>query len=164
MKKIIKCILCIFIITISGVTSVYAEEQLNIVSDSYNNETSSSYKSVLDIYKVKLFDSKTSAKKEEIQKEKIEEREELFNGLFSKDNENNDKNEFSEKVESYNLFVKVKSDEKIKYYNQTKSNNIYIITTIILLCLLTGVITKIYYVRKSKGERNKIENNNYAGL
>lgn len=57
-KKIIKCIICIFIISIAGISCVHAEEKLNIENESYNNESRSSYMSVLDIYKVKLFNIK----------------------------------------------------------------------------------------------------------
>lgn len=161
-KKIIKCIICIFIISIAGISCVHAEEKLNIENESYNNESRSSYMSVLDIYKVKLFNIKTSTKKEEIKKERSEEREALSNGLFSKKDGDSDKDEFVEKVEEYKLFSKVKSKEKIKYYNQKKNNNFYIIALIIVLCLFTGVITRIYYVKKSKGEGNRVEYNNYA--
>ncbi len=164
MKKITKCILCFFIIFTADIISVYADGNLNLESDSYNNETDSSYMSVLDIYKVKLFNNKTCAKKEEIKEENKKERQALADGIFLADNTKESDDEFTEKVENYKLFSKVKTKEKIKYTSIKTNNMSFIIAVIIGLCLATGVITRIYYVKKNKGEEGKVEYNNYIRL
>lgn len=164
-KKIITCMISFFMLFTIGITSVCAEENLNIDSDSLHNGDTA-YMSILDIYKVKLFNNKVSAKKEELQEQKENEKRELYDSIFVKNSSNNisEDDEFVEKVTSYKLFVKAKEQEKIKYIDSKKNNGFFVaaIVVIVFLCISTGILTRLYYLKRRKGEDDKIEYNNYV--
>lgn len=163
-NKIIKFIISFFILMVTGFNSVYAEESLNIESNSLHG-SDTAYMSVLDMYKVKLFDSKVSERKEQLKKQKETEKEAMYNSVFSKEitEQLSESEEFEQEVKSYKLFSKPKAQEKIKYINNNKSSNVILITSlIILLCILTGVLTAAHCKKKRKVEEYSLEYNSYT--
>ena len=91
---------------VTGFNSVYAEESLNIESNSLHG-SDTAYMSVLDMYKVKLFDSKVSERKEQLKKQKEIEKEEMYNSVFSKEitEQLSESEEFEQEVKKFEKFV-----------------------------------------------------------
>lgn len=167
MKK--NSIIIVFLVIITFVLNVYkvcANDELKIDSNSLKNSKNNAYMSVLDIYGVDLFTDKVDKTKEQVKNQQEQKIQNLYNNIFLSGNDiSNLKNEqFTKKVEEYKLFDKSKVEKKIKYTENIYDINITNISIIIFLCILTGVLTRIYYVYKSKGEEKNSEYNSYTGL
>lgn len=167
MKK--NSIIIIFLVIATFIFNVYkvcANDQLKIDSNSLKNSNNNAYMSVLDIYGVDLFTDKVDKTKEQVKNQQEQKIQNLYNNIFLSGNDiSNLKNEqFTKKVEEYKLFDKSKVEKKIKYTENIYDINIINISIIIFLCILTGVLTRIYYVYKSKGEEKNSEYNSYTGL
>lgn len=153
----------IIFISISGSFISYAEDGLNIETDSLKNNSNNSYKSITDIYKIPLFtESITNEKKEALQKEE-DEKAKLNNNLFSKVSQDKDSEEELKKtLENYNLFTAPKEESKIKYLQKQSNINLANISIIVVLSILTAICTTKYYKYKSKKEESYSEYKSYV--
>ncbi|MGE5628787.1 MAG: hypothetical protein ACM3X7_11905 [Solirubrobacterales bacterium] len=161
MKKIILLII-IAIIPIFNLTKVYADNRLNIDSESLNSNDA--YISITDIYEIPLFTEKTIKQKEENEANKKSNLEKISNSIFQKsqleDSSKDDK--FKNQVEKYHLFIKPKEKTKIRYLEGQEGSMIIEASIIILLlCILTALLTRKYYKYKSKKEDESCEYKNY---
>lgn len=165
MKKNIA--LSIFIVLITFTFNIYtvnANDELKIDHDSLKSSENDAYMSVLDIYGVELFTDKVAKTKQEVKTQQEQNVETLKNGLFlsTDDAKSIRDKKFSEKLDTYNLFAQSKIAKKIKYAKDGSSINIVNISIIIFLCILTAVLTRLYYIHKRKGEEKRGEYNNYT--
>lgn len=166
-KNIIVSILVILITFMSNVYKVNANNELNIDPDSLKNSESESYMSVSDMYGIELFTDKVEKTKQEVSSKQQENRKALCNSIFlSADNAKSIRNkEFSQKIETYNLFSQSNMQKKIEY-EKYDDNNIKIMTVSVItfLCILTGVLTRLYYINKRREEEKRGEYNDYTGF
>ncbi|UZQ52289.1 hypothetical protein [Clostridium kluyveri] len=168
-KNIIVSILVILITFTSNVYKVNANNELNIDPDSLKNSESESYMSVSDIYGIELFTDKVEKTKQEVSNKQQENRKALYNSIFlSTDNAKSIRDKkFSQKVETYNLFSQSNMQKKIeyeKYDNDDNNIKIMAVSVITFLCILTGVLTRLYYINKRREEEKRGEYNDYTGF
>ncbi|SFD11017.1 hypothetical protein [Clostridium uliginosum] len=160
-KKISMFVLLIGII-LSNSFVIYATEGLNIETDSLKNNNSNSYKSITDIYQIPLFTEDVTNEKNEVLIREKEEKVKLKNYLFLKMSESRDsEEEFTKKINKYNLFSKQKEESKIKYLKKQSTINIVTVSIIVVLSILTAIFTTKYYKYKNKKEENYSEYKSY---
>lgn len=163
MKKIIM-ISAVVIIFILNISIVFAAENLKIDTESLKNSNNDTYTSITDIYKINLFTEKIIVQKEKLEIEEKNNLEEINNSIFldikSKDDSN--KEQFEKQVEAYNLFAVPKAEIKMEYVEDKNNSEFLSISIIIILCILTGIVTRKYYKYRRKKEEDTSECNSYV--
>lgn len=122
--------------------------------------------SVSDMYGIELFTDKVAKAKQEVSNKQQQNRKALYNSIFlSTDNAKSIRDKkFSQKIEAYNLFSQSNMQKKIKYEKDDSNINIMTVSVIIFLCILTGVLTRLYYINKRREEEKRSEYNDYTGF
>lgn len=167
MKKNIIVRILVFLITFTfNIYKVNANNELNIDHDSLKSSQNEAYMSVTDIYGIDLFTDKVEKTKQEISNKQKQNREDLYNSIFlsTVDAKAIRDKKFSENIEAYSLFDQPSIQKKIEYKEEDSSINIMTISVIILLCILTGISTRLYYINKRRREEKRSEYNGYTGF
>lgn len=166
-KKITKIMMILLGLLIVFPIQAHSEEPVNagldIDSSAIVNEKASGYKSELDMYNIELF---TENEEERAKREKEEnelETQRLCDSLFNKSMETEEE-ELSEEVARYNLFSSKVIPDKIAHIETKENSKVKYIIIIAVGCLLTGILTRLYYIKKYKGEKDDFEHYNYARL
>ncbi|WPC41638.1 hypothetical protein [Clostridium sp. JS66] len=165
-KNTIVSILVILIIFTFNIYKVSANNGLDIEHDSLKSSQNEAYMSVPDIYGIDLFTDKTAKTKQEISNKQKSNREDLYNSIFvtTVNAKSIRDKKFSQNIEAYSLFDQQSIQKKIEYEKEDSNINITTISLIILLCILTGILTRLYYIKKQRGEEKRSEYNDYAGF
>ncbi|AKA71546.1 hypothetical protein [Clostridium scatologenes] len=165
-KNTIISILVILIIFIFNIYKVSASNELDIEHDSLKSSQNEAYMSVPDIYGIDLFTDKITKTKQEMSNKQKSNRKDLYNSIFSTTvnaKSIRDK-KFSENIQAYSLFDEESMQKKIEYKKEDNNINIATISLIVFLCILTGILTRMYYIKKRRGEEKSSEYNDYAGF
>lgn len=165
-KNTIVSILVIVIIFTFNIYKVSANNGLDIEQDSLKSSQNDAYMSVPDIYGIDLFTDKTAKTKQEISNKQKSNREDLYNSIFltTVNAKSIRDKKFSENIEAYSLFDQQSIQKKIEYKKEDSNINITTISLIMFLCILTGILTRLYYIKKQRGEEKRSEYNDYAGF
>lgn len=165
-KNTIVSILVIVIIFTFNIYKVSANNGLDIEQDSLKSSQNDAYMSVPDIYGIDLFTDKTAKTKQEISNKQKSNREDLYNSIFltTVNAKSIRDKKFSENIEAYSLFDQQSIQKKIEYKKEDININITTISLIMFLCILTGILTRLYYIKKQRGEEKRSEYNDYAGF
>ncbi|MCY6958035.1 hypothetical protein [Clostridium brassicae] len=165
-KNIIVSILVILITFTFNIYKVNASNELNIDHDSLKNSENEPYMSVSDIYGIELFTDEVAKTKQELSNKQQQNRKALYNSIFlSRNNAKSIRDKkFSQKIEAYNLFSQSNIQKKIKYEKDDSNVGIITVLVITFLCILTGVLTRMYYVNKRREEEKRGEYNDYTGF
>jgi hypothetical protein len=165
-KNTIVSMLVILIIFTFNIYKVSANNGLEIEHDSLKSSQNEAYMSVPDIYGIDLFTDKIAKTKQEISNKQKSNREDLYNSIFltTVNAKSIRDKKFSENIEAYSLFDQQSIQKKIEYEREDSNINITTISVIMLLCILTGISTRLYYIKKRRGEEKRSEYNDYAGF
>lgn len=165
-KNIIVSILVILIIFTFSIYKVSANNELDIEHDSLKSSQNEAYMSVPDIYGIDLFTDKITKTKQEMSNKQKSNRKDLYNSIFltTVNAKSIRDKKFSENIQAYSLFNEQSMQKKIEYEKEDSNISITTISLIVILCILTGILTRLYYIKKRRGEEKRSEYNDYAGF